>query len=310
MYDSSDFSLHALKLHLAHYLNTHQKRYYLSLNLNAMNDITCIRNADLTIFNLYSYLEDKDFFKNHLLPPKIEITIKDFHHQKKQSSDLTLLKHCKQRGKHITQDVLKLYQNMASEFIDLFMFDISSLPYLSLASLSFQVLWNQYSKLAGHFQHGLEKIKPHHEKILRQHAQGGYYYSCKSKIDANKPIHNTFGNPAASLLEFDCISSYGYSSSNISTPTGFCYGYILNEENQLVRCDKLLRHTTFEFLAVYYTIDLLKKQNYQIQTCYSNFHQTGIFSVGNYPLDLVVIFQDGTLHLYQFDGQVCQVSKN
>lgn len=309
LYDSLDFSLHALKLHLAHYLNTHQKKYYLSLNLNAMNDITCIRNSDLTIFNLYSYLEDEIFFKNHLDPAKISSKILDFNHQKKQDSGLTVHNHCKQRGQSITRHVLKLYQDMAQEFVQLFMFDMCSLPYVSLASLSFQVLWMQYTRKGGHFHQGIEKIKPHHEKILRQYCQGGYYYSCKSKLDANEPIHNTFGNPAASLLEYDVISSYGYSSSHISAPTGFCYGYILNENNDLVRCDKLLRHTTFEFLSVFYTIDMLVTRGCQIQTCYSNYHQTGIFSIGNYPLDLAIVFQDGTVQLYQFDGQVCYTCK-
>jgi len=204
----------------------------------------------------------------------------------------------------MTASVLQLYQTMACDFVQLFQFDVCSLPYLSLASLSFQVIWMQYSRLGGHYHHGLEKIKVYYETILRKFTQGGYYYSCKSKVDANEPIHNTFGNPASSLYEFDVISSYGASSSQISAPTGFCYGYLLNGENQLERCDRLLRHTTFEFLSVFYTIDMLENQGYAIKTCYSNFHQTGIFAIGNYPVDLVVICESGKLLLFQFDGQV------
>ena len=304
MYVDSDFPLHALKLHLAHHLNTHQKTFTLNLNSNSMNDITCIKNSEITIFNLYTYLEDKTFFKSYLPPANIQSNILDFKNQKKQDSGLTTLKHCKQRGQDISKQVLLLYQNMAQDFMTLFQYDITSLPYQSLASLSFQVIWNQYTKLGGNYHHGLEKIKPHYENILRQYSQGGYFFSCKSKVDANEPIHNTFGNPASSLLEMDLISSYGAASSHMSTPTGFCYGYILNEDNELIRCDSLLRHTTFEFLSVFYTIDCLETQGYAIKTCFSNFHSTGIFSIGNYPIDLVVICQDGKLLLYQFDGQV------
>ena len=308
MYADSDFSLHALKLHLAHFLNTHRKNLFLTLNSNAKNDITCIKNSEITVFNLYSYLEDADFLKCHLPPAHIQSTRLNFKHQKNQSaSGLTTLKHCKQRGKSITTEVLKLYQKMASDFVQIFSYDVCSIPYLSLASLSFQVLWMQYSRLGGHYHQGIEKIKPYYENILRQYSQGGYYFSCKSKIEVNEPIHITYGNPASSLLELDIISSYGAASSNISTPTGFCYGYLFNDQNQLVRCDKLLRHTTFEFLSVFYTIDFLETEGYLIKTCYSNFHQTGIFSIANYPIDLVVICQDGKILLYQFDGQVNEI---
>ena len=296
--------MHALKMYLAHYLNTHSKKFTLSLNSNAKNDITSITNSEITVFNLNSYLEDSHILESHLPPANILSTCNDFKHQKRQDSGLTTLKHCQQRGLSMTKDVLLLYQKMALDFIQLFLYDVCSLPYTSLASLSFQVIWLQYTRLGGKYHHGIEKIKKYYENILRKHSQGGYYYSCKSKLNVNEPIHNTFGNPASSLFSFDLISSYGAASSNISTPTGFCYGYILNEEQQLVRCDALLRHITFEFLSVYYTIDQLELQGYQIQTCYSNFHQAGIFSVGNYPIDLVVTCQDGQILLYQFDGQV------
>jgi len=304
LYSDSDFPLHALKLHWAHYLNSNQQKIILTLNTNAKNDITCIKNPDITVFNLYSYIEDANFFKSHLPAADIQSTRPNFKHQKIQMSGFTTLKHCKQRGQSITMESLELYQKVASDFVKMFCYDVCSIPYLSLASLAFQVLWTQYSRLGGHYHHGLEKTKVYYEDILRQYSQGGYYFSCKSKLDAGEPIHNTHGNLAASLFEYDIISSYGAASSQISTPTGFCYGYFLNNDNKLVRCDKLLRHTTFEFLSVFYTIDFLNTQGYQIQTCYSNFHQTGIFSIGNYPIDLVIIGHNGKVLLYQFDGQV------
>jgi hypothetical protein len=213
--------------------------------------------------------------------------------------------YCKNRGKSIAENVHILYQTFVFDFIQIFTFDICSLPYLSLASLSFQVVWTKYTRMGGHFHQGLEKIKPHYENILRNFCQGGYYYSCKDTVDAGRPIHNTHGNCAATVFHHDIISSYGASCSQISTPSGFCYGYVFDEEEKkLMRCDKLLRHTTFEFLCVFYTIDNLTDRGYNIKTCYSNFHQTGIFCVGHYPLELVVVCQDGKIFLFQFDGQV------
>jgi hypothetical protein len=305
VYDQTDFLLHALKLHLAHYLNTHQKRYFLSLNTNDMNDLTCIRNSEICIFNLYSYLEDEDFFQNNLPAATIKSSVTDFNHHENPAINLTMLQYCKNRGKSIAENVHILYQTFVFDFIQIFTFDICSLPYLSLASLSFQVVWTKYTRMGGHFHQGLEKIKPHYENILRNFCQGGYYYSCKDTVDAGRPIHNTHGNCAATVFHHDIISSYGASCSQISTPSGFCYGYVFDEEEKkLMRCDKLLRHTTFEFLCVFYTIDNLTDRGYNIKTCYSNFHQTGIFCVGHYPLDLVVVCQDGKIFLFQFDGQV------
>jgi len=147
-------------------------------------------------------------------------------------------------------------------------------------------------------------MKPFYENILRDYSNGGYYYSCQDKLDAQQPVHGNTGNPASSIMELDIISSYGYASSHMMTPTGFCVGYFQNEANQLEKCDKKMRHFSFEFLSVYYTLDQLTLQGYNIKTVYSNFHLAGIFTVDNYPIDLVVICANGQLLLFQFDGQV------
>ena len=86
MYTDNDFSLHALRLHLAHYLNTHRQKWFLALNQNQQNDMFCIKNSEITVFNLYSYLEDADFFKGHLPPAHIQSTRLNFKHQKNSVS--------------------------------------------------------------------------------------------------------------------------------------------------------------------------------------------------------------------------------
>ena len=44
------------------------------------------------------------------------------------------------------------------------------------------------------------------------------------------------------------------------------------------------------------------EQKLQIRTVYSNFHSAGLFYINNYPLDLAVILENGTMLLFQFDG--------
>jgi hypothetical protein len=81
-------------------------------------------------------------------------------------------------------------------------------------------------------------------------------------------------------------------------PTGFCIGYLFNG-SELERSDYSLRHKSFEFQSVYYTLSQMTNVMY----VYSNFHALGIFQIGPYPIDLAVFVQGGSLELFQFDGE-------
>ena len=304
LFSTDDSQIHGIKLYLSHYINkTFPKRHFtLSLTNDARNNLCVIKNKELTLFNLSAYLSDSDLFPQLLPMPIFENNKIILRKQKKQNSGLSTLKHCEFRGQEATQCILTAWKDVGIDFLAMFDFDIFSMHLMSLSYLSFQTVWTKYTRLGGIYHHGLEKTKPYYEDMLRNHSHGGYFYSCQDKLDAGQPLHITSGNPASSISEFDIVSSYGYASSNIKIPSGFCYGYIANEKGTLVRCDKTQRHKTFKFLSVFYTLHLLEQQGYSIQTVYSNFHQFGIFSIGNYPIDLVAIC-DKNIFFYQFDGQ-------
>jgi len=69
----------------------------------------------------------------------------------------------------------------------------------------------------------------------------------------------------------------------------------------LVKTDPVRRHKTFEFEAVYFTLQTLMASRSDICTVYSNCSPLGLFCLDNYPADLVVIFENGQIQIYQVD---------
>ena len=61
------------------------------------------------------------------------------------------------------------------------------------------------------------------------------------------------------------------------------------------------RHFSYEYMSVMYAI-YMSMNNRTIHSVYSNYSPLGNFCVKKYPLDLVVIFEDGGVELVQFDG--------
>ncbi len=70
----------------------------------------------------------------------------------------------------------------------------------------------------------------------------------------------------------------------------------------LSKTDTYIRHKLFEFRAVYYTLANLQPQRTNIHSVYSNFSPMGLFYVDKYLADLVIIYNDGSKEIYQFDG--------
>jgi hypothetical protein len=305
VFSEDDTALHSVKMYLACFLkNRNGKKFRgVTLNANSKNDLVLLRTKEMTIFNLNVYLTTTVLPSNVLPTPQIKSTIKDLHHQSKDpTTNLTVLAQCKKRGKQIVQTLLACWQNVGKFFMDEFELDIFSLPFVTLSSLAFQAVWTKYSRQAGIYHHAIEKTKTAYGVILRSYSHGGYSFSCEDKLNVGQPLHGAEGNPAATILELDIISSYGFGGAHIRTPKGFCNGYSNNGNDELVRCDTVARHQTFEFLSVFYTIWLLEQNNFNIKTVFSNFHQNGVFYVGHFPVDLTVIFDDGKIAMFQFDG--------
>jgi hypothetical protein len=70
----------------------------------------------------------------------------------------------------------------------------------------------------------------------------------------------------------------------------------------LEKTDQVKRHKTFEFKAVYFMLQNLMSSRLDIQTVFSNFSPLGLFYLDIYPADLDVIFKNGQIQVYQFDG--------
>ena len=71
----------------------------------------------------------------------------------------------------------------------------------------------------------------------------------------------------------------------------------------LEKMDPIRRHKTFEFKAVYFTLrNLALMSRSVIRTVLSNFSPSGLFFLDKHPADQVVVFEDGHIKVYQFDG--------
>jgi hypothetical protein len=306
LFSSDDICIHAIKLMLATYLKIKGKKFCsITLNANASNTLNMLKTNEMIFFNLNMYLKQDSVYSTNLATPLISKCIaKLSHHPKVGENNLTVPALCKQRGKEIAPHLIASWINVGQFFLTHFQLDILALHFSTLSFLAFTAIWSKYMKTSVVFHQGLEKIKPAYETIFRNFSQGGFSYSCQDYIECGNSINgkNGGGEPASTLLSFDITSSYGYAGSEIQTPTGFCNAYFENEIGVLQLAEPFARHFSFEFLSVYYTLHILTQGKKTIKTVYSNFHLAGSFVIGNYPLDLVVIFTNGDISLYQFDG--------
>ena len=313
LFSVDDTCVHAIKCQFATYLKKNEKKFKgIRLNSNASNTLTMLKSKHMTFFNLNMFLSADQVYNCNLPTPVISDNIKSLKHQPKSKfNNFSVLALCKQRGKIIGPQLLECWSNVGHFFLQHFELDIFSIHFGSLSFLAYTAVWSKYFKMAGIFHQGLEKTKTAYESVFRSFSQGGFSYSCNDFIECGRPIHGSSGDNASSLLSFDIISSYGYAGSSIETPTGFCNAYFDNGRGVLQLSEPFARHNSFEFLSVYYTLYLLSQQTeFEISTIYSNFHSGGIFSIGNYPLDLAVVFNTGDISLYQFDGAFAHGCRN
>jgi len=306
LFSPNDSALHAIKLPLANYLkNLHGKKFRgITLNSDAKNDLILMKYKDVHFFNLNMYLKENVTPEDALPMPLLRSDIKDLKNQhKSHASNMTLLRQCKERGRTIAPALVKRWQSVGHFFLTQFQWDIFSTYSVSLSQQSFQAVWNKYTQKAGIFHQGLEKMKPAYEETLRSFCRGGFSYSVRDTINCDEPIHGDYGEPAQTLIEVDLTSSYGFGASEMKTPKGFCNAFSKTDNATLKSCEPVSRHHTFEFLSVYFTLWRLGEDGVTIQTTYSNYHQSGVFYIGHYPIDLVVITVEGKVIMFQFDGQ-------
>ena len=242
----------------------------------------------------------------HLPAPELNSSIKTLKHQLNQS-DLTALKHCQMRGKMETQKVWLAWQNLGQMFMEEFFFELFSQPFQSLSSLSYKAVWKKYTHEGSHYHHGLEKTKLFDEDLLRSHCHGGFSFSAQLKADCNDPILDDDENRNRSIRGLDIKSSYGYACSQLTAIKGFATSYKKMDNGKFEKCDNFARFKSFEFLSTFYTIyqrecSSSSSSSSNIKTIYSNYSQFGFMTIKKYPLDLVIVTEDGHIEMINFDG--------
>lgn len=306
------------------------------------NNLVALTVPELMLLHVGAYyidVDESDLFSggDDTTPPPYPIAHAraDFHHQPKLAAygnSQPPWTYCIRRGKKRCEELRRLWTSLNAQLLEEFTFDLASLPFTNLSTLAFQLVWFKVALVAGPLHHALEKVKPFNDDLLRHFCKGGFSYSCRDRLECGRPIWPS-DNPtsqevaaaaaASSIFEADLNSSYGWSASQTHAPTGFGVGYVhdvhkdqpqpppdsqsLGSGTTLTRTDLFSRHTGFEFLAVYnviYTalVHYKWQDGKRILFCYSNYHSLGFLKIGPYPVDLAIVFTDGTLAIYQMDG--------
>ena len=209
---------------------------------------------------------------------------------------------CK-RSEILTDATLTLYREFCTWVCKLYSLDMTTCPYMSLSSLAFKCIWLALAEKGGALYQSLEKTKPAYNAVIRKHCRGGFGYSCRGTLSSGQPVMEGSSELAVSLTEYDITSAYGYSMSNMSVPGGFCVGYVLDDNSQLVRTDRVNRSKSFEFSATYAVCSRLLDQGDEIVAAWSNYSPLGLCYAGKCPLDLAVVLKSGITHFINFDGQ-------
>jgi len=338
-FSSCEDQIHSFKYYLAHFAHkVLQKKRGLQLKTSSDNNINALVVAgQMSVFNLQAYINAKDdaeFYgtERWVPPPAILHAVRDLHHQPRAlpSSSKTVFSRVLSRARMMVFVALDFWTHFGQDSVDHFGVDLhgNGTAFRSASLLAFESVWTRFAHLGGPLVQGPEKIKPYYAEMLRSASRGGFMFSARTLINAGGGGGCRGGGGEErddrgewqSIMEFDLSSAYGFSASNALMPSGFCTGFVRlkkeksvgenddDEEEQkgeslvLEKTDPVRRHKSFEFKAVYFTLRNLMLLRDDIKTVYSNFSPLGLFSLDKYPADLTVIFANGQIHVYQFDG--------
>jgi len=329
MYSKEDGHMHAIKFYLSHFAYKTFK-HCRGIAIKAQSDDTLAKLSipGMTVANAFVFFDckcDSVFFSslwkpwNGPLPSDVIIShnVKHLDKQKMDSGQCTLMGFCRQRGallaRHIWLNWLQFGQFLLATF-GYELFGQTTLP--SASYLAFQCVWTLYHQKAGPLVQAPERCKPYYEDLLRESSRGGFMFSAETFLaqgDELFPTTTGHGNAtlADAIVEYDLISAYGFSAATSHLPSGFCTGFQRmssspsNDDGNhrvMEKLDQRARHASFEFRAVYKTILQLMNQGVAIRTLYHNYSPMGVFTLGKYNLDLVVVTETGSCLLYNMDG--------
>ena len=209
------------------------------------------------------------------------------------------------RGRQHVGLIESVYVTFCKKFLTSSHFDINTCRFKSLSLMSYHLIWHMYIEQHEYafLFHPIEKVSQATEQRLRSVCKGGFSFSIQQEFQFGAPL-NAYED-CASVVNYDLSSSYGYAASNALLPTGF--GIVYENGQPLTRT---LRSRGFEFRAVFKVIYDYYTRNYPIVGVFSNFSPLGIFYVGKYPIDLVIICANGKIDMFQMDGKFCHGCTN
>ena len=323
-----DAALHSIKFYLAHFAYKTFKRCC-GVSLKAQSDDALVRLSvpGMTIVNAQTYFScqsDTDFYAGLWTPwvgPKpgdvvIKHIRKDLRNQRpvqlEPTKTVSVSSYCKQRGYLFARTLHRRWVTFGRFLLETFGYEIhgqTSPP--SASYLAFQCVWTRYAQTAGPTVQAPERIKPYHEDLLRERSRGGFMFSAESAFAQGEPLFPSASSEgkedlARSIAEYDLVSAYGYAAAKSRIPSGFCTGYEKSDcsaGSSLERLDARARHKSFEFRAVYKSIEsFVRRSGTTARSLFHNYSPLGIFTLGKYNLDLAIVTENGQVVLVNYDG--------
>jgi len=316
-YDSDDSVMHALKLPWANYLKALKGKQFSSITMRTTKDNNLIgltyRNMSIVNFGSILSLEHHSNMNGSHL--NLWIGLEEW---KPLTKEFNMLDSCpfvyhEDPQRYCYEFALSLlhgFQNFAGHLLGQFKLDINTFKYLSLPGLSNSIFWHVYLYMSpnGFLVHPIERSLAHNDTILRQFCQGGFTFSAREEIQCGQPLSVEESTTAESLLNLDINSSYGFAASTMQAPGGFGSTWKYGKRQETSQ-----RYRFFEFRAVFYTIykwQTAHSTSKQLTAAYHNYSPLGVFMIGKYPIDLVGLFDDGSMELIQMDGAYCHGCMN
>ena len=325
VYSPSDVVMHQIKLPFAHFMKTWKKNKFKSVLVknSVTNNIVALLGGGMEIVNVACYLfkdrgasssDDLNETANlhgqlfelardwigpveEMEPPLIKHSIKTLKCQP-NVGNMMLKTYVEKRGLLIAKSAIGIWEAVASFLQQQFGFDINTVALTSLSSISFKSIWLKYSQLSGPLSHPMEKMTPYNEARIREWSRGGFSYSAKRSINEGDPLFPDGGPPSTSVESFDITSSYGFAASTFHTPRGF--GVTFDQGSRSVGQKRWDGLEFKSVMLIVYVWTRLKKM--KLRAWYSNFSAFGLVYIAKYPIDLVGIFEDGSIELIQIDG--------
>jgi len=312
-----DSDLHHLKLMYAQYFYGAAKKgctIKVRLCFTPSNVLTSFFTNTCLVLNVASFLDIKDD------PEYIALAS-----GAPQIQHLVPLKGDKEKAAAAYADragawALRLWTDFAKNCFRDFGHEMNASWCASLPNLCYSVAQARILEKSGPLDVGSEILKPFYGRLLRKFSRGGFVSSCCSKLAKGDFLDAADGTgfKAESLLELDVNASYGFCCSSADIPGGFCVGFVSknfetadsgskfvdnpSERNLLKRDGERWRQ--YEFRAAFATLLRISRESgKKIRSVYSNYSRRGLFSLGKCILDLAVVFEDGSLSLWNFDPQ-------